>query len=418
MRSHDREPNVPKIQRIELSDKDRKVRLILLCVFLAIAVVALAIGISSLFGTESGWQKIEANPDGVNCSDDFVFLYNFQGSGSNAAAANKQINLLYSEAVVKAYWLFTPDQPSEEYHNIHYLNHHVNEEVTVDSVLYEAFALLKQYGSRHVYLGPIYVEYDNLYFNQGDSSIAVQDPASDPELAPFIRQVAAFANDPQAVELQLLGENRVKLQISEAYLEFAEAHGIENFIDFNWMKNAFIIDYFADLMIEKGFTSGYLSSLDGFTRNLDREDVSYSLNIYNLEGTTIYPAAVMDYSGGTSLVYLRGYPLGAEDANRYCSTDDGRILSSHLSPADGANRRTQTDLVAYSHKAGCAEILLQLLPVYIAEKFDAQPLKALADNQIYSIWCEDTQICHTDAQLKLRSLLDTPEKSYQSFLVK
>lgn len=418
MRAHDREPNVPKIQRIEVSDKNRKLRLVLISVFLAVGVVALAIGFSSLLGTESGWQEIKPNPDDVNCSDDFVFLYNFGGKGTDATAINKQINVIYSEAVVKAYWLFTADEPSEAYKNVCYLNHHVNEEVTVDPVLYEAFALLKQFGSRHVYLGPIYGEYDNLYFHQEDASLPVVDPSSDPELSPFIAQVAAFANDPQAIELQLLGENRVKLQVSQAYLEFAQANGIENYIDFSWMKNAFIIDYFADLLTEKGFTSGYLSSMDGFTRNLDSEDVSYSLNVYDLEGTTVYPAAVMDYSGGTNLVYLRGYPMGPEDSSRYCTTEDGKILSSHISPADGTNRRALTDLVGYSRTAGCAEILLQLLPVYIANSFDAQPLQTLADSKIYSIWCEGTEIRYTEAELKLHHLLDTPEQSYTSSLAK
>lgn len=44
------------------------------------------------------------------------------------------------------------------------------------------------------------------------------------------------------------------------------------------MKNAFITDYVADVMIDNGYTLGSLTSYDGFTRNLDQTSAITKLN--------------------------------------------------------------------------------------------------------------------------------------------
>ncbi|MCD8014832.1 MAG: hypothetical protein LUG99_16995 [Lachnospiraceae bacterium] len=58
------------------------------------------------------------------------------------------------------------------------------------------------------------------------------------------------------------------LFVSDDHLAYAEETGFLSYIDFFWMKNAFIIDYLTDTLIEKGYTQGASSSYDGFDRNL------------------------------------------------------------------------------------------------------------------------------------------------------
>lgn len=80
------------------------------------------------------------------------------------------------------------------------------------------------------------------------------------------------------MNVELLGGNQVKLSVSDDYLAFAEKNFISDFIDFSWMKNAFITDYVADVMIDNGYTLGSLTSYDGFTRNLDQTSAITKLN--------------------------------------------------------------------------------------------------------------------------------------------
>ena len=123
-----------------------------------------------------------------------------------------------------------------------YLNGHVNEIVTVDPALYKALTVLTQYDCRYAYLAPAYAEYDRVFSAESDAEAARYDPAGDPELAEYLAEIAAFAGNPEMVNLEILGDNRVRLTVSTEYLKFTEENEIETVLDFGWMKNAFIAD--------------------------------------------------------------------------------------------------------------------------------------------------------------------------------
>ena len=63
-----RKKEKPVFREIFLSDENRKLRIILLCVFLGIAVVAIATGLMDFLSVDPGWQEVECLSDGVNCS--------------------------------------------------------------------------------------------------------------------------------------------------------------------------------------------------------------------------------------------------------------------------------------------------------------------------------------------------------------
>ncbi len=54
------------------------------------------------------------------------------------------------------------------------------------------------------------------------------------------------------------------------------AEGIGSFIDFSWMRNAFIADYLAEGLAARGFGKGALTSFDGFARNLEQGGEDFS----------------------------------------------------------------------------------------------------------------------------------------------
>ncbi len=184
------------------------------------------------------------------------------------------------------------------------LNRHPNETMVVDDALYHAFELIAETGNRAIYLAPVYTEYDNLFFCNDDSETVNYDAYQNGEVAAYFSEVAAYSNDPSDVNVELLGGNQVKLSVSDDYLAFAEKNFISDFIDFSWMKNAFITDYVADVMIENGYTLGSLTSYDGWiyeksgsdfcyykikcrsgnTSGEAEENADYSFNIYDRQG--------------------------------------------------------------------------------------------------------------------------------------
>ncbi|MBQ9148163.1 MAG: hypothetical protein IJX69_01215 [Oscillospiraceae bacterium] len=411
MSYRDKEKNTPRAKpviKIELSEEHKTLRWIIVVLLLAIGVTAIGAGLFKLLSVEPGWKIIEVSSDTINCSSDFALNYHLGTGELSATEEQRQIHKVYEKATVDAYRIFSDDVLEEGLHNVAYLNQHINETVQVDEALYEALETVVAYDNRNVFLAPVYVEYDHVFFASSEVEAAQYDPSQNPELMAYISPIAAFASDPEMIRLELKGGNQVCLTVSEEYLTFAEEHEIDRFFDFGWMANAFIVDFLADSLIEAGFTNGYLASYDGFTRNLDDSGTVYSFNIFNRDGNQIDLPAVMNYSGATSIVYLRDYPMSESDQWHYYSFEESQtILTSFIDPTDGVSKSATHNIVSYSHDMGCAEILMQVAPVFITDKFDSSSLKVLTGEGIESIWCNGKKVLYTQQDLVLNLSADT-----------
>lgn len=395
-----REPR--PVIRAEVTEKNKTLRIVAAAVLLLIGIIALTSGFMSLLGKEPGWQQIQINSKDRNCSGDFALQYYF--SDASATAVNSLLQSTYEDACVKAYRLFTPDEAVDGVNNIHHINRHPNEVITVDPVLYAAFE--KMEGTPYLYLGPVYDYYYNILFNAPDDAVAQLDPLTDAESRDYLTQIMAFASDRESVKLELLGGNQVKLHVSENYLAFAAEEEIESFIDFAYLTNAFIIDYLADSLIAEGLTAGYLVSADGYTRNLSNLG-AFNFNIFDRVANVIYPAGVMEYQGPASIVFFKDYSAGSADIN-YRDNQD-HVVHLFADPADGIYRTSIENLVSYSYDVGCADVALSMLPSFLGDRFTVP-------SGVYSIWCEDGVIYYNDDGVTINQLLKGEALTYRAVL--
>lgn len=403
-------PYRPKpVEKIELSEKNTGRRLFAAAVFLLFGISVLIYALLKLLNGDPGWTQIEVNSSaGVTYGQEFVFLYDVGAAGVAAPAEKRALTTVYTEAMETAYQLFSNaagDAVSVDgqVHGVRYINNHPNEIIPVDDVLYQAFGLFEKYGRRELYLGPLYEVYNNLFYCADDSGLVDFDPRLSPLVASQFAEILEYANNPSAVNLELLEDNRVRLNVSEDYLNYAMQEEFTDFIDFYWMRNAFIIDYLADMLIQKGYTNGSISSEDGFVRNLDTRETSLSFHILDKNEDHIYQAATMQYTGPVSLVYLRNYRLSASDSQRYYELDNGEIRTQYIDIRDGLDKSALPGLVSYSWNTdiGCAEILMEMIPCYIGNEFYPEMLDVLSEEGIYSVYCQDHIICYNDTMLKL-----------------
>lgn len=392
------------IQRMELSEKNKTLRIIAAIALFVIGVVGITLGITSALKQDTGWQRVQITTQERSCSESFLLQYDFSGSGAQATAVSRQLQQIYADACVHAYQQFTADEEIAGVNNIYYLNRHPNQEITVDPVLYKAFEKLAD--TPWLYLGPVYAHYSNMIFNTDETMLDSLDPALSPEAKAYVEKIAAFAGDRQAVELKLLGENRVMLAVSGEYLEFAQAEEIGNFLDFAYMTNAFIIDYLADQLIAANLTDGYLVSADGFTRNL-KSGEKFRFNLFDRVENLVYPAAVMEYEGPVSLVYLKDYPTADSDIHYRGRMD--YFIHLFADPADGMYRTAEENLVSYSYDTGCADVLLKMLPGFVGDAFSLP-------QDVYSIWFEDDLVCYQDKTVRILDLLESETMAYRAVL--
>lgn len=410
--ARDRRPYIRPVTRIELPEGNIKLRMILIVVLLSIAVVAVVFGLVSALKTEPGWQEVEVTSSELNCSRDFVLMYEFGMDGLDATSEYRNVTRMYTELTEFAFRIFSADTEVENLGNVWYLNRHPNEEVAVAHELYQALELVTEYDSRYLFLGPVYDVYDPVFLAETSAEAALYDPAREPELAAYVQETMQYCADPNRIRLELLGEDRVKLHISEDYLAYAQENGIETFLDFGWMTNAFVADYMADTLAVSGYTNGYLASYDGFTRNLDERGNGYSYNLFDRQEQDIYMPGRLNYDRPMSIVFLRNYPLSEQDQWHYHAYEDGQITSVMVDTADGAVKSATDNLVVYSSGIGCAELLLKAAPVFISEELDIQALHEWTQDGIGSIWGEGGNLCYNDEDAQLELLPESGGAEY------
>lgn len=392
---------MPPVQSIEVSDKNKRLRLILAIAAVVLALVMFTIFLFGLLTKQSGWQRIDVPASADSCSHDFVLQYDLGSMGASATAEYKRIREVYSEAAQRAYRIFHESQLVDGVGNLALINTNPNQTVTVDPALYRCLEKIVTSGDRTIYMANVLVEYKALFSAQTELEAQQYDPTRNEEDRLYLQTLAAFANDPKYVRLDLQGNNRVRLVVSQEYVMFFGMYQLDRFLDLGWLKNAFIADYLADTLSVAGFNRGYLASVDGYTRNLDPSDDPYSINLFDRIGVDIYKPCQFQYKGAVSMVVLRSFPQVEEDRWRYFAYADGHIVSAFLDPKDGLSKCSTDMLMSYSKTASCADIALSIAPIFVADTLDRSALLSLEG--ISSVWMEDTKVCYSDksADLKL-----------------
>ncbi len=402
-------------ERVILPEEHTTLRLWLTIGLVLVAAVAFTYGVMHLLGRQAGWTEIKTSANYADtCAGELTFQYEL-GAGSLAAGTEyRQIEQIYTQAAIEAYQIFHAAETFEGVGNLASLSANPNQTVEVDPALYAALELLQEQGGRYLYLAPVYQEYSALFACVDDYEAAERDPVRSQETADWIGELTAFVNDPDAVSVELLGDGRARLRVSEDYLAFARENGITAFLDLYWMENAFRVDYIADELAAGGYTCGNLSSYDGFIRNLDGRGVGYGLDLYDRVGTSVCLAGRMDYTGPMSFVCLRDFPLGQLDVFHYYACPDGRIVTAYVDPKDGISRAAASQLTAYSRSKGCARTLLEVLDLYVAASLDDAALLALPAGGTELVLCRDRTVLYTQPDLSVADLFANEEICYSA----
>lgn len=403
--------HTPNTLKIEVSDRHVKARLIAAVIFLVISAVSLGYAVSILTGTDKGWQFISASGNGAEYAAQFALAYELGALDKSARSENREIRQIYSEACLKAGRAFDAYVVSPG--NIRVLNDSPNEVVELDSALYDALELLEQYGDRTVYLGPAFRLYENVFSCTEDWQLEDFDPQYNEELGKLFDRIAAYARDADSVRVELLGENRARLYMSEEYLAFLEYEELGGALDFGWMKNAFITDFIADSLVSAGYARGSISSYDGYARNMDGSSgTMYSLNIFDYTDGAAIQVARLDYQGAMTFVSYRDFPVNAMDSQRIYVAADGERKTMYLSLEDGLPCAGADSLTVYSDMLGCAETMLLSLPVFQRERISDADLARLTDRGVLAVLAGDGRLLVTDVKDVLNGIYDGYEVEY------
>ena len=374
--------------RIELSGKHLWLRVILVVALVGMAAGFFGQAIHATLTPAPGWQQIKAAAQ-LPMAGELTLEY-YLTSGQE-----KTLTGLYTQAMEEASRLF--DTQTEEAGTLGCLNAHPGETVAVAPALYEALALLEGQNSRYLYYAPVYEQYRGLYSCETDAEAQDFDPAVSAQIREFVEQACAFAADPRSVQLELLGDNQVRLIVSPEYRAFARENGVEVFLDFFWLRNAFAVDYIARQLEAAGYREGILTSFEGFARVLG--EGSFQAELYGLSGGKVTSARTLSYTGPKAMVQFRAFPMTQLDQLHYYVTQSGAVRTPFIDEQTGTTRAAAEHMAVVSTDRGCAELALMTLPVFTARQVDEELLRGMED--VSAAWTANGQVMSTGSELTL-----------------
>lgn len=389
-------PRLKPVKEIFLSGKHVKARAAAVVVLILMGAGLIAYSLAGMLGSEAGWETIDATSEyGLHNGDSFTFRYLLGSGEQSATAEGKALTALYTQALVECFQQLNSDMTFDGVTNICSINQNPNQALEVGDLLYQVLETMAEAEGRYLYLGPVYSYYATLFSSQEDWEAALVDPLLNEDAAQQAAEFLACANDPSAVSLELLGDNQVRLNVSQDYLQLCQDYGVDSYIDLFWLENAFVVDYLAQTLNQAGYTRGMIASYDGFARSLDSREESYSYYLYDRVGSTIYQAAALACGGGTSLVTFQDYPLDSRDSQRFYEYADGVIRTPYIDPADGLCKSSLRNLTGCSQQLSCAQLALILAPVYLSDSFSLEGLSPLTDGQLGLVYGQEDGVLYT-----------------------
>ena len=409
--ARDKRPRVKPVIKLELNDDNKKIRIIALIVCLAIAVISIIVFLSSLLEEKDGWTVIESKDSMIGLTDEIVLSYCLGTGDASATSECRAIENIYSSLLVKFHRIFNLYEEFDGVKNLYYINRHIGEEIVVDKSLYDALSLIKSYNENLIYLQPIYSHYGELFLSEADAYAKDLDPYYSNETLQYFSSVIGFASDRSKISLELLGENRLRLNVSEDYQIFASENAIDSFIGIADLRNAFIVDEIAASLINSGYRYGSLVTSDGYMRNLDNQN-RYSYNLFDKQDNVIYTSSVIDYQGDISLVMFRNYPFSNLDFRRLYQYASGECATLYIDAESGKYKASTDTFYAYSYNEGCAQVALKTMPLYVNDNLDLALLNSYILNGFNFVWHEDACVRYTDSKANISLSYQYDEVSY------
>ena len=252
--------------------KKEKVSFIVKLVFciLALIVAGVAFGIFfSNMGNKTGFETIDYLSTNKYNNNVSLNYYLDDSKDMSIASKRKLIQNYYSTAIVDFYTAVDEFTPTEGYVNLGYINNHPNEEIVVYDYLYDALKnayekTIIEDSNYSIFSGYLNYFWFNNYQNFALANSVEFDPLFDASEKEKLSLYTVIAYNGSLDDLRFYDDNRIMLVVDESLLNIEE----KLYLDFNFLKDAYALEYIASQLTKNGFTKGYLTSKTGLSITL------------------------------------------------------------------------------------------------------------------------------------------------------
>ena len=382
---------IKPVNKIELDESHIKLRVIALIIAVLVVIGSLIFIIVKYTTKDKGWTRIELTDNSIN--EQYYFDYEL---GDSPTKEYKEVSNIYETSMTYAYSLFDSYKGYDNVNNVYYINNNPNKEIAIEGLLYNAFKDVKASNSNSIFLGPIVSYYNSIII----SDDTTYDPYKNEDIKKEIEEYINMINDTNHFELRLLDNNKIYLYTSTGFQKLVDDIGV-GIINFNYLKNAFILDYVKDKLNNSNFMSGYINSYDGYKISLGSH-IEYNYEIHDEHDGLSDLVGIFKNSEKLNVVTFKNTITSSSDNKLIKKLPDGSRRTYYIDDVDGLSKESVKYLCGYSANNKLSDIALNMENVYISNSFDNTKLSS--DNKY--IWISDKVINYTDDKLKIEALIN------------
>lgn len=250
--------------------------------------------------------------DAPHYNDDYTLLYYLDGEGTTSIQYQmNDVQEMYSNTLYTYYISLDEENEYENVLSLGYVNHHINEEITLDNrtynILVDAYNRSKNSDNYSIFAAPLYGYWDDVLSVDYEQQISL-DPLNNSGTLDALTSVSEAIKDSSNIDFELLGNNKIILKVSESYKNLLIEKEMDSYpyISLNALKTSYIVESTLNTLNEKNYKKGILLSHDGALK----ESVS------GLEGT--YPLYEKSENSLLKVATLRmNAPLSLSSYHRY-----------------------------------------------------------------------------------------------------
>lgn len=323
------------------------------------ACVAFAYGCTNINAIDPGLYEIVPNSveEVKHFASDFSFYYYIDNEKGSPTATKTALTNLYTDKLSFYYALLNEEEEYPSYKGIGAINAHPNESVYINEYVYnilqEAYTRSSVENNFSIFANPLYAFWYRQFSLTKEEQIA-NDPINSEITRNFQANLASFTNSRSHIDLVFLGNNQVKLNVSNDYLNFYKDNELTApFISLGQLKNTYILNYVSEYILSQDYQKGFIITVEGDAVIFPQATVNeYSFySIVDKKGT--YVASIKPGVPSYACCHRRFQLNTSEYPSYYVFEKDGTTYyrSLYIDISSGLSSNTYLSINIYGNDA-------------------------------------------------------------------
>lgn len=349
-----------------------------------VIVSLLAVKLYDMLHREPGYYQIEPSSQYLGELKDAPvrLTYYLDGSTNQIKRTQGEVQKAYTDVLLLATRQLDAETVHKGINNIASVNASSGEELRVSPELYRVLkdAYGKQGAHYRLLSGALWSEWQKLLYLDDP---AVFDPANNSDTLQRLSRLAAL-QDAGALIFTDDAACSLSLRVSEDYRALLTEYEITApVLHLGRLRDAYLMQWVADALTEKGFTKGYLTSVDGLVIALEEAGTqTFSLLAPGVNA----PIASVSAKAPRKLACLYAFAPAPQKYGRYTLEKDGKTLYRHAFYAekDGLPRDVLLSLSLVSDTLSMPDLMDMILQA--ADMDAAGGIEALLSGKPFSVY--------------------------------